>query len=80
MALGGRSSRVTLFTEFYERKFIAHSFSWGNLFHIFIILVMIILPFILSFQAGSKILKRKLINCSILGQARRVSGVAKGHL
>ncbi|CDW72377.1 UNKNOWN [Stylonychia lemnae] len=52
MAFNSRSHSLTLFTEYYQRKFIAHNRSWSNIFHILIITVVIILPFILTFQAG----------------------------
>ncbi len=52
--MGGRPWKVTLFHEFYERKYVANGCSWGNLFVLFTLAVTIVLPFLLTFSTGSK--------------------------
>lgn len=45
----------TLHTEYYERKYITSNFcSWAFIFYVFVMLTLIILPFVLTFSIGSK--------------------------
>lgn len=53
---GGSGSLVfTLHTDYYSRKFIASKVcSWAFLFHTLVIITLFVLPFVLTFSAGSK--------------------------
>ena len=49
-----RKGGLTLYKEYYERKFITGSIcSWAFIFHILVMLTLIILPFVLTFSSGS---------------------------
>lgn len=51
---GGRSG-LTLYTEYYERKFITGNVcSMAFLFHVFVIVTLIVLTFVLTFSSGGK--------------------------
>jgi hypothetical protein len=57
MAFGRKSSKITLYTQYYERVFVAHFCSWASMFTLAITLLIIILPFLLTFSTKNFWLK-----------------------
>ena len=49
----GRPQSHTLYREFYSRDYVAHNFSWANLFNVFVLIITFLLPFLLTFSAGT---------------------------
>ena len=49
----GRPWKITLHTEFYQRKYLAHFCSWANIFALLVLVIVIVLPFLLTFSTNN---------------------------
>jgi hypothetical protein len=63
-----RRGGITLHTDYYERKYVTgHLCSKAFLFHVFVVLTLLILTFVLTFASTSKPFTHH--DCSLLAEA-----------
>lgn len=75
-----RRGGITLHTDYYERKYVTgHLCSKAFLFHVFVVLTLLILTFVLTFASTSKF--PPCVMCpSLLAEADRAERAAQGHI